>query len=102
MKMSINQTLPSETLLSSFESLDTKQVVKAREVCRKWLELINEDRQFWKVIDISVTKLETSLSVIRQFDERSSFTLQEVSVQIHDFTKDSDHLSMIKPFKSKL
>lgn len=88
--MNINQSLPPETLLSSFKRLDTKQVVKVRAVCKRWLELITDDVSFWRILNLSVPSFESSLSVIDQFDKASGSTLREVSIQVQEGPTYSD------------
>jgi len=57
-------------------------VVKAREVCRLWLKIMNENRTLWRILNITENSLEMITSVVDQFDERSGSTLEEISTVV--------------------
>jgi len=75
----INNVLPSETLLATFKTLETKEVVKVREVCRLWLKLLDENRAFWMTVLHTEGRLEEIQSVVDQSDEKSASNLEELS-----------------------
>ena len=75
----IKDVLPSETLLIIFKTLETKKVVKVREVCKLWSKLVDENRAFWKILLLPERKLEENESTVDQFDEKSGSTLEEIS-----------------------
>jgi len=78
-----NKALLPETLLSTFKRLTPQQVVKVREVCKQWLELVNENRALWRILEISkVRSPEEAQAVLDQYDERSGSTLEAVSVRM--------------------
>ena len=80
--MNINDILPSENLLAVFRRLDTREVVKIREVCKLWWELIDENRMFWRILELSLRTLEETESTLIQFDEKSGSTLEELSFKV--------------------
>lgn len=81
LKMNINEALHSDPLLSTFKRLTTQQIVKSREVCRQWLELIDEYPVFWRVLNYCGPPSETQ-SILDQFNLRSRSTLSEISITL--------------------
>jgi len=89
----INDVLPSETLLTTFKSLDTREVLKVREVCKLWLKLVDENRTFSRCLiltDRTSTEIEV---VLNQFDEKSGSTLEEIAIEtINGSSQDSSQI----------
>jgi len=50
--MNINEVLPSETLLSTLKRLETRGVVNARGVCKQWLQIIDGNKTFWRILTL--------------------------------------------------
>jgi len=78
----INDVLPSETIPSTFKNLETKEVVKAREICKLWLKLVDETKTFWRILKLLEGSLEEIQSTLDQFDEKSGSTLEEISFAV--------------------
>jgi len=78
----INHVLPPENFLLTFKCLETKEVMKAREVCRFWGILVDENKALWRIIELSGKGLEEIQSVVEQFDKKSGSTLEEISMII--------------------
>lgn len=74
--------LSSELLLNTFKALDdNREIVKARLCCRAWSEIINENRQLWRKIDLLDIHDRWELIVLDLFDKRSQSTLVEINLR---------------------
>lgn len=101
---SINDSIPAELLFEIFQFFDTFEFVELRAICKSWLEIIDENRSFWQVVNVvredkqstvsqgSVTMIQRrgkSLSwnqaILGKFDRMSGSTLREVSLRIVDY-----------------
>jgi len=101
--MNINSVLPPETLLSTFNRLDSGQVVKARAVCKHWSEVINDTQSLWKVFRLEAT-LEQVLAGIDYFDGRNGSTLEQVFIDIKGVENEADediHTISLEPTLQK-
>lgn len=95
--MNINNVLPAEKTLSVFKILDSKQVPIAREVCKDWLKLIDGNKTFWRILELPQTTVEVAETVVKQFDQKSGSTLEEVSMVISKWEAkpDASELSQV-------
>lgn len=50
----------------------------AREVCKQWLKLINERKLPWRILVLHWETPESTIQVLKQFDERSCSSMTEV------------------------
>jgi len=57
-------------------------VVKAREICKLWLKLVDETKTFWRILKLLEGSLEEIQSTLDQFDEKSGSTLEEISFAV--------------------
>jgi len=78
----INEVLPSETLLTTFKKLGTKEVMKAIEVCKLWWKLVDENKALWRILVLLKEELEETKSIVDYFDEKSGSTLEEISLVV--------------------
>jgi len=78
----INDVLLSEIVLTTLKELETKEVVRAREVCKSLLKLVDETKTFWRILKLLEGSLEEIQSTIDQFDEKSGSTLEDVSFAV--------------------
>lgn len=69
-------------MLSSFKCLETREVVEARGVCKRWSGIINENRPLWRILAFSSRTSEEARAVVDQFDEKSGSTIEEVKIKI--------------------
>jgi len=93
--MNISKILPSKTLLSSFNRLETREVVQIGRVSKHWCELINENRIFWRILELQMISLKSRLSALEQFNQRRDSTLREASIQTQEAPTHSNLFSVI-------
>lgn len=80
--MNINEVLPSETLLSTLKRLETRGVVNARGVCKQWLQIIDGNNTFWRILTLRTQTLGEIQIVLQQFDQKSGSTMKKVSFKV--------------------
>lgn len=77
--------LPSEILISIFTRLDCLELVQKKRVCRKYLEIVEENPSLWRSLDL--LKEEWNFKspswkpwILNLFDQKSQSSLKEVSI----------------------
>lgn len=106
---SINDLIPSELLFRTFQFFDEYEFVKLREICKSWLEIIDENRSLWQVVNLAREEItqydeendihnvtgegknpEWNEKVLKLFDDKSRSTLKEVSLKFEMYELDVD------------
>jgi len=98
----INDFLPSEILIFVFKWLNFEFVVVTRLVCRQWLQVIDESKSFWRIVELLEDSLQGHQSVIKQFDVKSDSTLKEVSIELNDDSDDYTYANSLQKFSTTL
>jgi len=88
---SINDALPSEPFLTTFKKVETGDMVKAKEVCKLWWNLIDDSRIFWRVVNLSEIREQarrdsSSCRSVRR-EQRINFGLQSAIQRNHKHKK---------------
>lgn len=74
--------LSPDVLVPIFSSLgDSNQIVVSRRTCRKFLDVINNNRSLWRSLKWTQKGTEDPFSAIDMFDEKSRSTMEEVSIE---------------------
>lgn len=82
---------PSDVLLCIFANFSSNQVVIFRRVSKVWLDVIDNNRAMWRILDWDQSEDQESLDqAIDLLDEKSSSTIEEVSLRDRQ-GQDQDH-----------
>lgn len=73
-------SLSPEILLKIFLHLDSHQTVILRSVCKEFLEIIDNNKSLWRVLEWTQQEEESSTPALEMFDEKSGRTLKEVAI----------------------
>lgn len=74
------KTLSPEILLDIFLNLASHQTVTLRSVCKEFLEVIDNNKSLWRVLEWKQQEEECPVQALEMFDEKSASTLREVSI----------------------
>lgn len=85
--------LSSEILLAVFKNLNSARMVKVLPVCRRWLEIIDENKSLWRHLILRDRKDGSGWepAALILFDHKCQSTLKEVSMEVKKLdAQDSD------------
>lgn len=86
--------LPPEILLPIFKTLDSREMVCMMRVSKSWLEVIEENQSLWRRLILPKKEKEDEEenewepSVLELWDQKTSSSLQEVSIHVQLEQKD--------------
>lgn len=83
----IMSRLPSDVLVPIFKNLNSKDMVQDMSVSKEWAQTINETKKLWRKLVLPNRERGWHLDILRQFDEKSESTLEEVSFKTNCFRR---------------
>lgn len=79
--------LPSDALVPIFENLSSKDMVQDMSVFKEWALTINETKKLWRKLVLPEREFGWHLDILRQFDQKSESSLEEVSFKTNCFRR---------------